>query len=68
MKEKYPKSYLKGCDESYDDARKGFEQVKEILTQKRAQMKGDQEQAIGELVTEIWKAQGIAMNGNMNKR
>jgi len=32
MKEKYPKSYLKNCDENYDEARQGFEQVKEILT------------------------------------
>jgi hypothetical protein len=35
MKEKYPKSYLKGCDENYEEAREGFEQIKELLTQKR---------------------------------
>ena len=41
MKDKYPKSYLKGCDENYEDARKGFVRVKEILTEKRKNMTGD---------------------------
>jgi hypothetical protein len=35
MKEKYPKSYLKGCDENYEIAKEGFEKIKEVLTQKR---------------------------------
>jgi len=43
MQEKYPKSYLKGCDENYDIARMGFEKIKAILTKKRKEMKGNQE-------------------------
>ena len=31
-------------------------------------MKGGEENAIDELVTEIWKEQGVAINGNMNKK
>ena len=38
MKDKYPKSYLKGCDENYDEARAGFEKIKSMLTEKRKQM------------------------------
>jgi hypothetical protein len=41
MREKYPKSYLKGCDENYEIAREGFNKIKDILTQKRQEMKGN---------------------------
>lgn len=68
MKDKYPKSYLKGCDEFYEDARAGFNNIKDILTQKRSEMKGNQEEAIGELVTEIWNSKGLAMDAIMNER
>lgn len=68
MKDKYPKSYLKGCDENYEDAREGFNKIKEILTQKRSEMKGNQEQAIEELVTEIWKSRGVRIDDSMNER
>jgi len=35
MRDKYPKSYIKGCDENYEAARASFEKIKDMLTQKR---------------------------------
>jgi hypothetical protein len=68
MKEKYPDSYLKGCDEYLENAREGFIKIKEILTKKRNEMKGDQELAIEELVTEIWKSRGLNLDQIMNEK
>lgn len=68
MRDKYPKSYIKGCDENYEAARASFEKIKDMLTQKRNQMKGNQEVAIEELVTEIWTGRGLEMSQTMNEK
>lgn len=68
MKEKYPKSYLKGCDENYEIAREGFNKIKEILIQKRQEMEGNQEEGIEKLVTEIWEKEGLNLDQIMNKK
>ena len=54
MQDKYPKSYLKNCDESYAAAKAGFDQIKTILKKKRDEMPGDPDDVIEELVQEIW--------------
>jgi len=41
MREKYPKSYLRGCDENYEMARVGFNIIKDMLITKRKEMKGN---------------------------
>jgi len=68
MRGKYPKSYLKGCDENYEIAREGFNKIKSILTTKRQEMEGNQEEAIEELVTEIWKSRGLDPESIMNEK
>ena len=62
MQEKYPKSYLKDCDESYAAAKAGFDQIKKILKEKREEMPGDPDEVIEELVQEIWTEIGMENN------
>ena len=68
MQDKYPKSYLKDCDESYAAAKAGFDQIKTILKQKRDEMPGDPDDVIEELVQEIWTEMRMTKNQDMNKR
>jgi hypothetical protein len=68
MKDKYPKSYLKNCDESYAAAKINFEQIKLILKQKRDEMPGNPDEVIDELVLEIWQEKGMENNQGMNKK
>lgn len=62
MSDKYPKSYLKNCDESYSAAKANFDQIKQILKQKREEMPGDPDMVIDELVQEIWNEKKMQKN------
>lgn len=67
MADKYPKSYLVGGDETYEAAKATFDQIRGVLVQKRAEMAGDADRAIDELVNEIWEDRGLDPDMMMNK-
>lgn len=68
MQEKYPKSYLKNCDESYAAAKAGYDQIKQIMKQKTEEMPGDPDQVIEVLVQDIWAEMGLNEDQDLNKR
>lgn len=68
MSEKYPKSYLKNCDESYAAAKAGYDQIKQLMKQKMEEMPGDPDQIIEVLVQDIWAEMGMTENQDLNKR
>ena len=68
MQDKYPKSYLKNCDESYADAKANFDQIKAVIKKKREETPGDPDEVIDELVEEIWMEKGMERNQDMNKK
>lgn len=67
MAHKYPKSYLVGGDETYEAAKATFDQIRGLLIKKRAEMAGDADRAIDELVNEIWEDRGLDPDVMMNK-
>jgi hypothetical protein len=67
MDHKYPKSYLKNCDEDYEKAKASFEQVKTVLRQKVAEIKGNPNRVVDTLIMEIWSNTGLRDDDEMNK-
>lgn len=56
--EKFPKEYLYGMDESYEETKATFEDVKTALCLRRALYPADnQEQAIAQMTDDIWDAE-----------
>ena len=67
MVHKYPKSYLLGGDETYEAAKATFDQISKVLKQKRAELGGDADSAIDQLVNEIWNDRHINKDMAMNR-
>ena len=63
---KYPAEFLVGGDESYEQAKANFLEIQQVLKDRR-QLKGDDEDAIKELVEEIWEQEGDEDSEKMSK-
>jgi hypothetical protein len=64
--EHYPREYLFGGDEVYDEGKANFHDVQHALSACRAQMHGDAEQIIDKLMLEVWAEECGEVNSGLS--